>query len=177
MRFSENTDSHWGYLTNKITDNWFNTIANHMQLRFISPVNCPFDIVRDHFNLDLLEYLMPAFPPARILEWTGNTKGSKYHVLLNLPGLTMHWAGEVSAQSESGKSFEFTDKSSKMPFPIVSWEHVHRIEKTGERTCAIYDIMEYRCRYRLLEWLIWPGLYFSFRGRKSKYRDFFSKKL
>jgi len=67
-------------------------------------------------------------------------------------------------------------KVSSYPFFLRSWRHEHRLEQQKDHTVLI-DAIEYHAPIRLLEWILWPILWWQFRYRQPVYRRYFNKRV
>lgn len=101
-------------------------------------VACPFSLVVAEFNEDLFRHLVKGFPPVHIERFDGLNESDEAHLRLLHPKGPL-WVSVMSQFKYKDEQFEFLDVGRKIPWPLMSWEHTHRVEKIGEDHAVVCD--------------------------------------
>jgi ligand-binding SRPBCC domain-containing protein len=123
------------------------------------------------FDKKLFEYLLPLFPPAKVIKFEGSKQGNV--VELALAG--QKWISLITEDHIEEKRAYFVDEGKKLPFPLKKWKHKHLVEYQDEHTCRIIDEISYSAGHPWLDSVLYPLLYFQFKQRIPAYRNYFSK--
>jgi len=139
-----------------------------MRLILKSKVKGRLKKVYKNFNQDLFEFLLP--PGAELLQYDGSTEGDIVHLKLPLAG---EWKSEITSHGSSETTCYFVDEGRKLPFPLKHWKHRHILHKLGPNT-LIEDNIEFSSGNKVLDLLIYPGLYLAFAPRVRQYKKYFN---
>jgi len=145
-----------------------------MQFVIKSILPFPLDDVWAHFNGDLMQELTPFPLRITLLRYDGQNTGDRFALRTGLPGLMAQWEGVITAHGQTPGSYWFTDRGTRLPFPLRTWTHTH-IVRIHSRGSVVYDAIEFSSGYRLLDFVLWPFLYPLFHVRKRKYLAAFQK--
>lgn len=132
--------------------------------------------VKEGFNADLFEALNPPFPPVKLLRFDGSSQGDLVSLELNFIFFKQVWTSKITADHLDQKEYYFIDEGIKLPFFLKKWRHKHRIVSDGNDKTDIIDEINFTSPNRILDYLIYPLLYFQFSLRKPIYRNVFSNK-
>lgn len=141
-----------------------------MQILIETPVADDYKTVWAGFNENLFVALKPIFPPLKLLRFDGSMKGDQVHVQI----FNQRFDALIVEQAELPNEIYFVDEGKQLPFPLKTWRHKHRILKADEGSVIIDDI-NFSTGSKLLDYLVYPGLYFQFAGRKPVYQKVFGK--
>ncbi|MBI0401480.1 SRPBCC family protein [Cyclobacterium marinum] len=131
--------------------------------------------VKDGFNSDLFKALNPPFPPVKLLRFDGSSPGDLVSLALNFIFFKQEWTSKITADHLDEKEYFFIDEGIKLPFFLKKWRHKHRIVANGVDQSTIIDEITFSTPNRLLDYLMYPVLYFQFSLRKPIYKKVFSK--
>jgi ligand-binding SRPBCC domain-containing protein len=145
-----------------------------MRIKISSRVPGHYKDVMSKFDRSLFEYLLPPFPKARIIEFTGSKKGDRVHISFS-PPFKVDWISEITTDYEDQDQSYFVDKGIVLPPPLIFWEHKHIVQKQSHGNSYIIDDISYEATNKVLSVLIYPFLYFSFRARKRQYKKYFER--
>ncbi|MFN8393472.1 MAG: hypothetical protein U0176_02220 [Bacteroidia bacterium] len=97
------------------------------------------------------------------------------HLKVTMLGIIrQEWKNRFSNYEINDDRCHFVDQGDMMPFPIKLWRHDHRVERL-EGTTHIIDDVQYGTNFFLLDWLLFPVLWFQFRYRRPIYRRHFGQ--
>lgn len=125
------------------------------------------------FNKDLFLKLAPPFPPVKLLQFDGCEVNDIVKLELNFIFFKQTWESLIIANKATDEEIYFIDEGKKLPFFLKYWQHKHRIIKNGEQTEIIDDIL-YRTPFWLMDYLMFPLMYFQFYYRKPIYKKIFN---
>ncbi|MFK7756860.1 MAG: hypothetical protein AB8B53_08005 [Flavobacteriales bacterium] len=140
-----------------------------MNITLRSKVKAELYEVHSGFNSDLFTYLLPL--GAKLLEFGGSETGDMVHLKLPLAG---EWKSEIIKHGKTEDSFYFIDVGRTLPFPLQKWRHEHTLQRNGNSTIIIDD-MTFSSGFKLLDILIYPGLFLAFWPRTWQYDNYFAK--
>lgn len=141
-----------------------------MKMKLITPVNSDYKTVFAKFDLELFKSLMPPGLKVTVLRFDGSREGDEVHIDVQAGPVTQHWESRIVHHHENESECQFIDEGKKLPWPFVSWRHVHTIRKTGDGTCEIVDELTYTTENPGLDVVAWPALYAQFLFRKPVYK-------
>ena len=141
-----------------------------MKLLFTTPIDQPFEKIRERFNQNLFTYLAPPFLPVKILRFDGIKKNDEIHLKLG-PG--QHWISLITLEATTDKGWSFIDEGKVLPWPLIFWKHHHRVDRISETSSQIVDDIEFECRPKVLGPLIRPILWSVFAVRPRRYQQYF----
>lgn len=125
------------------------------------------------FNRHLFMALAPAYPRLEVTRFDGCETGDEVHIVLHTGLMPLKWNARIVSHLFSAEVHEFIDEGTVLPFPLVYWRHVHRIEDSPNG-CVITDHVYYRTRIFLTDILLYPFLFLTVYQRKSRYKKYYS---
>ncbi len=137
-----------------------------------TPVNTNADEVLSKFDADLFVALKPPFMPLELKRFDGCKAGDKVHLCLGKKPFLQYWDALVTEHGEENDYYYFIDIGERLPFPLKRWTHLHKIYKK-ENGSIIEDNITFHSPFKLLDFLLYPFLYFMFYLRKKVYRNYF----
>lgn len=145
-----------------------------MKLIFKTPINRPFEKVRDGFTQDLFIYLAPPLIPFRLKRFDGCKKGQEVHIEMSpLPCVKQDWVSVMTFEETNAQGWSFIDEGKVLPWPLNRWKHHHRVDRVDENRCLIVDDISYECAPAFLGPLIKPFLWMVFAIRPGRYKKYF----
>jgi hypothetical protein len=126
----------------------------------------------------LFDYIKPKFPPTKVLVYDGIAAGQPIAFEINVLGWRQTWRGHIAEHHEppaadpQGERW-FVDVGLQLPFPLKQWRHRHLVRSTGPSSCQIVEQIAFSCGVPALDFLLWPGLYFTFWPRIWLYKRWF----
>lgn len=145
-----------------------------MKLKITTQVRASVANVKEGFTEKLFLALNPPFPPVKLLQFDGCKKGDTVSLELNFIFFKQKWTSDITAEGETENHWYFVDKGVQLPFFLKIWEHRHEVEKDGEASRIIDDIV-YTTGTILTDVLMYPILYFQFLYRKPIYQRVFGR--
>ena len=126
------------------------------------------------FNEDLFKRLTPAFPPAKLLRYDGNSPGDLVVIRLGIWPLYQRWVSEITEHVEGVDASYFIDVGRKLPFPLTSWRHKHIIRKGGGGEVEIVEDIQFAAKTAFMTRIMRPIIRAQFEARGPKYLAFFT---
>jgi ligand-binding SRPBCC domain-containing protein len=131
--------------------------------------------VFERFDDRLLLALKPPLMRIILKRFDGQKKDDLIHVTVKVLGIfRQEWENVVSENFISPERCFFVDEGLRMPAGMTLWRHRHIVEADGEHSCIVDDI-EFVMGNKLMDWLLYPGIWFTFRYRKPIYKRFFGR--
>jgi ligand-binding SRPBCC domain-containing protein len=146
-----------------------------MQIKITTHVNAHYLNIAAQFDQKLFEALAPPFPRLEVQRFDGCAKGNEVWIVLNAFGIKVRWDALIVENGQNQEVWYFIDEGTRLPFPLRSWKHQHRIEKIDDSNSKIIDDIEYSSGWILLDYLLFLPLYWQFAMRKPIYKKFFKK--
>ncbi len=143
-----------------------------LRITIATEVAQPPEEVLAGFDSDLFLALKPPLMPLELLRFDGCTTGDRVKLSLGPSFIKQEWHAMVVAHGSSHKGYFFVDIGEKLPSPLKKWRHGHRLDSTNTGT-KITDDIRFTTGYRLLDYLMYPSLYFTFWIRKGVYKRIF----
>lgn len=144
-----------------------------MKLRFVTPVPVAWEEVKARFDRDLFLSLNPPWVKANLLRFEGCKLNDEIHLELHQFGLKQLWKSRIIEEKTQNASWWFIDQGILLPWPLVSWSHIHKVEGKDLHQSFIIDDITFTCSSRIMERLIYPVLWMTFAIRPSRYRSYF----
>lgn len=148
-----------------------------MNLRFESVVQRNWHTIKAGFTRDLFTKLKPFGVGMKVLRFDGCAKGDEVHVEVSVAGLKQAWVSHITQEVLSEREWSFVDEGHKIPWPLKSWRHHHRVVSLDDQSSKIIDDITYDCCYRWMNPLIYPVLWSTFVIRDSRYKKFFKEEI
>jgi ligand-binding SRPBCC domain-containing protein len=145
-----------------------------MKLYFEAQVKNTVQEIKKGFNQELFLKLKPPGMVLRLERFDGCVKGDEVHLKMGMPGMLQSWVSEITDSKQGDDYWQFIDEGKVLPKPFTYWKHIHRIEKIQEGITRISDSIEYRCKSRTLEKMLWLPMWLSFSIRPKVYRQVFN---
>ncbi|TAE75760.1 MAG: hypothetical protein EAZ85_01730 [Bacteroidetes bacterium] len=146
-----------------------------MRLYFKTKVNLLPEKVFEGFNEQLFLKLAPPFPPVRLQRFDGCKAGDKVVLKLFFIFFSQIWESTILKQVTTKNEIYFIDRGTKLPFFLKQWQHSHIIQSNEDGGSFIIDDIEYHTPFWLLDYLMYPSMWFIFAYRKPIYRKIFKK--
>ncbi|WP_127715810.1 hypothetical protein [Halobacteriovorax sp. HLS] len=143
------------------------------KINIVTTFKANFSDVKENFNEKLFKFLSPKLIPNEIIRYDGNNVGDEIHIQL----INQLWISEILEVNDLENEFNFVDIGKKLPPPIKSWHHKHRIVKVNQYQVSIIDEISFDCGNFILNNCIYPFMYAQFYARVPLYKKFFEKKL
>lgn len=145
-----------------------------MKILFETPIQKPFEEVRDGFTKELFLYLSPPLIPFSLKRFEGCKKGDEVHIEMNpLPFLKQEWVSVMTFEETNEGGWSFIDEGKVLPWPLSKWKHHHRVDRIGTAQCRIVDDISYECKPAFLGPLVKPFLWMVFAIRPGRYKSYF----
>ncbi|WP_421977414.1 SRPBCC family protein [Roseivirga seohaensis] len=146
-----------------------------MKIKISTKVEQDLTNVKDGFNESLFIRLSPPFPKVELNRYDGCKSGDIVGLTLNFFLFKQEWISKIIDQTETEQRFDFIDIGIKLPVFFNSWKHKHIMEQQEAGTMIVDDI-EYSTPFLLLNYILYPLIYFQFLYRKPIYRKWFKKR-
>jgi ligand-binding SRPBCC domain-containing protein len=130
-----------------------------------------FQKVYSKFDKKLFEYILPSFPPTKLIKFEGSKKGDT--VELSLGG--QRWISIITEDKIEEKNAYFVDEGLKLPFPLKRWYHKHIVEYQEQNKCRIIDKIQFTTGWKALDLIFGYLLKFQFQQRTPLYRKYFDQ--
>lgn len=144
-----------------------------MKILFRTRIHQPVKVVKEGFTKELFMKLAPHWSSFELLRFDGCKKNDEVHIRISLMGLKQEWISVITEEHESPTEWFFVDQGKKLPWPLKSWKHIHRVDRIGDKDCEIVDDIEFEASSPILGKLIYPFLWSTFAIRPKLYKDFF----
>ena len=105
-----------------------------MNLVFETEIERPFLNVKSRFNLDLFLALKPPMINIMVSRFDGCSPGNEIHVDLNTLGKKQKWISVITHEMQDDREWSFVDEGKKMPWPLASWKHHHRVVSLDDKS-------------------------------------------
>lgn len=146
-----------------------------MKIRIKTIVQQDYKKVFEQFDENLFNALKPPFPPMELQRFDGSRKGDEVHMLLNFIFFKQNWNAKIIEDGEKENELYFIDVGSKLPFFLKDWQHYHSIQKLETGKSVIIDDIDFKTPFILLDYLMYPAMYFQFWMRQPVYKKYFQK--
>lgn len=147
-----------------------------MQFRIKSEVKANFNFVASNFGKPLFIYLLPIFPPIRLVTFEGTELGNRVVLEMKIGSHVMNWVSQIIDTRTYETEYNFIDQGVKLPIFLIYWEHKHRVIRHLSGA-VIIDEIYYKSPNMIIELLFYPILFFTFYLRRFAYRSFFKQIL
>ena len=146
-----------------------------MKIRIETKVAQHFEQVAAGFDEALFKALAPRLLPTKVLRFDGSRTGDEVHLTLGPGPLAQRWEALVVEHGQTETEIYFVDHGKKLPFPLKSWIHTHRIQKANGGGTVIVDAIDFQTLHPLLNYLFFPIFWWLFKIRQPVYRRTFSE--
>ncbi|KYG83572.1 SRPBCC family protein [Roseivirga echinicomitans] len=143
-----------------------------MKIKISTKVEQDLTKVKNGFNERLFISLSPPFPKVELNRYDGCEPGDIVALSLNFGIFKQEWVSEIVDQTDSEELFEFVDVGRRLPTFIRKWKHRHIIKRMDSGSLIVDDI-EYSTPFILLNYVLYPLVYFQFIYRKPIYKKWF----
>lgn len=144
-----------------------------MKIKIHTLVGQPLKVVKEGFTGDLFLKLNPPFPKVKLLKFDGCLTGDIVSLELNFIFFRQTWTSEIIEDQSTDKAFYFIDQGTELPFFFRYWQHKHLLSDQRGST-VITDDITYKTPFIILDWLMYPLLYWQFKQRSPVYRKVFA---
>lgn len=147
---------------------------------FQTDVKASLSAVKAGFNLQLFEFLAPAWPKLIVDRFDGCAVHDKVELrLVIIPKVwEMVWHSLISEEQEedsaTGKRWYFVDEGLKLPFFLSYWRHTHIVQALPEGGSRIIDDVVYEIASPFPHFIWKPFISGMFQARKPKYQRYFA---
>jgi ligand-binding SRPBCC domain-containing protein len=128
------------------------------------------------FDQKLLEKLSPPFPIVRIRTFEGCKTNDRVVLEMNFLLLKTTWSSIITEFQESESENFFIDEGVEMPFGLIYWQHKHMVKKLTDTTSAVVDSIQFKSKFFLLDYLLYPLFYGMILYRIPIYQKLLSTK-
>lgn len=146
-----------------------------MQIKITTQVEANYLQIAAQFDLRLFQALAPPFPKFEVLRFDGCSKGDEVWIVLHLLSAKIKWDALIVEHGQNQEEWYFIDEGTRLPFPLRSWKHRHRVCYIDNVNSEIIDDISYSTSWLLLDYLLYPLFYLQFAARKPIYQKFFKK--
>ncbi|MCS7085131.1 MAG: hypothetical protein RMM53_05130 [Bacteroidia bacterium] len=136
-----------------------------MKFTIATRVGLPPRRAAERFDARLFQALAPPFPKIRLLRF----EPQRVEMRLDFGVFRSMWESKVEDWIFDAEEARFVDTGVRLPPPLKSWRHVHRLRAHGQGS-ILYDEIEYTTGVRPLDWLIFPFLWAMMAYRRPIYR-------
>jgi len=126
--------------------------------------------IQNRFNQYLFEKLSPPLVELKVLRFDGCLKDHEVHLEMNMFGIKNQWVSKITAAETTSNYFYFIDEGIKLPPPLKSWKHVHRVERINDQESDVIDDINFTTGNEILDMAIYPALYTMFKFRQPIYK-------
>lgn len=144
-----------------------------MNLKFETLVPLPYQTIKNKFDKELFIYLSPDIIPFKLKRFDGCRLNDEIHILLGMAVIKQEWISIITDEKEADHGWYFVDEGKKLPWPLKTWKHVHRVDRLGDQESRIVDDITYDCGNEILNRLMKPFLWSVFVIRPGRYHKFF----
>lgn len=148
-----------------------------MQIVLRTKITAHYKTIANSFNLSLFEALRPRFPTVNVLRFDGCKQGDEVHIAIALFGKKIVWNALIVEHGEDNHRWYFIDEGTVLPYPLKNWRHQHNVYHIDETHAIIEDNIHFSTGWKLLDYLMYPILYWTFAQRKPIYQKFFQNNL
>lgn len=142
-----------------------------MNVLIKTPVHNSYTNIFKDFNISLFKALTPPLTTLKVERFDGCAVGDEVHLEVKAFVLIkQHWKNKIIEAIHNEQEICFTDEGIVIPFPLKAWKHVHRIVRIDDFHSLIIDDIHYKCSSRLIEFLLFPVIYFMFFSRRAVYQ-------
>ena len=147
-----------------------------MRIIIKTDVEQDYKTVFTRFDKNLFLALKPPFLPLTLRQFDGSMKGNEVKIRLGTGFFSQDWNALIIDQQETENEIYFTDKGTKLPFFLETWQHKHRIINLKSQNSEIIDDIQYTTPLgKIMDWILYPILYMQFWMRKPVYKKYFLK--
>lgn len=144
-----------------------------MNLKFETKISRSVEEIKAGFDRKLFEALRPPWVQLRLKRFDGCKPGDEVHLELGQFGIYNNWVSHITQQELTESYWFFIDVGHTLPWPIKNWSHKHLVKKITDNQSLIVDDIQFDCGSKILNYLVWPGLWMSFAIRPKVYKKFF----
>lgn len=144
-----------------------------MRLCLVSDLSVSLDSVKRGFNRDLFLKLTPPGLRLDVLRFDGCRVGDEIHLVIRSLGMKQHWISLITDENSATAEWSFVDQGKRLPWPLLSWKHYHRVVTLDGKTSKIIDDVNFECIRSWMNVFLYPVLWFFFATRPMRYRKYF----
>lgn len=133
------------------------------------PVN--YREILNGFSSELFLALKPPLMPLELERFDGCKTNDEVH--LRVGPLKQKWISVITSDFDNDKECGFIDEGKVIPPPLKYWHHTHRIVNISNNESEIHDDINFTTGVKVLDFLIYPVLYFQFAFRPKAYRKYY----
>lgn len=146
-----------------------------MNLYFETIVNNDLKTVKSGFNRELFLELTPPGVKVELERFDGCSPGNEVHLKIQSFGIGQKWISKITAEKSTEHEWYFIDEGVKIPWPLASWKHTHKVIAVDDKNSKIIDDINFSCTYSWMNPFFYPVLWTSFAVRPSRYQKFFKR--
>ena len=146
-----------------------------MKLEFKTPLKRSFQDIQSGFDINLFTILSKGLMPFAIKRFDGCKKNDEIHINIGIPPIHFRWVSLVTFDETNASGWSFIDEGKVLPWPLIYWQHHHRVDRISEHESIIVDSIQYECSPKFLGRLIWPVMWIVFSVRPDRYRQYFKE--
>ena len=129
-------------------------------------------VIDSFHKRDFINFLI-SFQPVKIIKWDGIENNLSAHLKFWL----FKWHSIIVIHKNymrTDNSLSFVDKGTTLPLGITEWNHLHKVEYSNNKI-VIGDSIEFKHRYYIFEFMLYPILISPIIMRKFLYKIYFKK--
>tara|TARA_Y100000768_G_scaffold336514_1_gene278219 strand:- start:818 stop:1258 length:441 start_codon:yes stop_codon:yes gene_type:complete len=129
-------------------------------------------VIDSFHKRDFINFLI-SFQPVKIIKWDGIENNLSAHLKFWL----FKWHSFIVIHENymrTDNSLSFVDKGTTLPLGITKWNHLHKVEYSNNKI-VIGDSIEFKHRYYIFEFMLYPILISPIIMRKFLYKIYFKK--
>ena len=129
-------------------------------------------VIDSFHKRDFINFLI-SFQPVKIIKWDGIENNLSAHLKFWL----FKWHSFIVIHKNyirTDNSLSFIDKGITLPLGITEWNHLHKVEYSNNKI-VISDSIEFKHRFYIFEFMLYPILISPIIMRKFLYKIYFKK--
>tara|TARA_Y100001970_G_C14248843_1_gene870304 strand:- start:1402 stop:1842 length:441 start_codon:yes stop_codon:yes gene_type:complete len=129
-------------------------------------------VIDSFHRIDFIKFLI-SFQPVKIIKWHGIENNLSAHLKFWL----FKWHSFIVIHKNykrTDNSLSFVDKGITLPLGITEWDHLHKVEYLNNEI-VISDSIEFKHRFYIFEFMLYPILISPIIIRKFLYKIYFKK--
>lgn len=135
-----------------------------------------FQQVKQKFNKDLFKALKPPLINLKIHRYDGEQVGDQLSLEIAMGPFSQKWEGIITENHSEDFQWYFVDEGKKLPFPLKSWKHQHKLIDMQDGNTKIIDHVQFQTKTPLEMPFVYSQMLVMFLMRKPQYKRYFENK-